>query len=218
MTRKLSPSILAADFSILGEQIKKVEKAGSQYLHVDVMDGMFVPSISFGMPVLASVRKITNMVLDVHLMIEEPIRYIETIKKEGADLITVHLEACKDVKATLTKIREVGAKVGLSIKPGTPVEEIKPYLDMIDMLLVMTVEPGFGGQKYIEASTERIRQAKALIEQSGREIDIEVDGGISHKILEVVLEAGANVIVAGTPIFRDDIEENVKSYLGIMNS
>lgn len=218
MTRKLSPSILAADFSILGEQIKKVEKAGSQYLHVDVMDGMFVPSISFGMPVLASIRKITNMVLDVHLMIEEPIRYIETIKKEGADLITVHLEACKDVKATLTKIREVGAKVGLSIKPGTPVEEIKPYLDMIDMLLVMTVEPGFGGQKYIEASTERIRQAKALIEQSGREIDIEVDGGISHKILEVVLEAGANVIVAGTPIFRDDIEENVKSYLGIMNS
>lgn len=218
MTRKLSPSILAADFSILGEQIKKVEKAGSQYLHVDVMDGMFVPSISFGMPVLASVRKITNMVLDVHLMIEEPIRYIETIKKEGADLITVHLEACKDVKATLTKIREVGAKVGLSIKPGTPVEEINPYLDMIDMLLVMTVEPGFGGQKYIEASTERIRQAKALIEQSGREIDIEVDGGISHKILEVVLEAGANVIVAGTPIFRDDIEENVKSYLGIMNS
>ena len=217
MTRKLSPSILAADFSILGEQIKKVEKAGSQYLHVDVMDGMFVPSISFGMPVLASVRKITNMALDVHLMIEEPIRYIETIKKEGADLITVHLEACKDVKATLTKIREVGAKVGLSIKPGTPVEEIKPYLDMIDMLLVMTVEPGFGGQKYIEASTERIRQAKALIEQSGREIDIEVDGGISHKILEVVLEAGANVIVAGTPIFRDDIEENVKSYLGIMN-
>ena len=218
MTRKLSPSILAADFSILGEQIKKVEKAGSQYLHVDVMDGMFVPSISFGMPVLASIRKITNMVLDVHLMIEEPIRYIETIKKEGADLITVHLEACKDVKATLTKIREVGAKVGLSIKPGTPVEEIKPYLDMIDMLLVMTVEPGFGGQKYIGASTERIRQAKALIEQSGREIDIEVDGGISHKILEVVLEAGANVIVAGTPIFRDDIEENVKSYLGIMNS
>lgn len=217
MTRKLSPSILAADFSILGEQIKKVERAGSQYLHVDVMDGMFVPSISFGMPVLASVRKITNMVLDVHLMIEEPIRYIETIKKEGADLITVHLEACKDVKATLEKIREVGAKVGLSIKPGTPVEEIKPYLDMIDMLLVMTVEPGFGGQKYIEASTERIRQAKALIEQSGREIDIEVDGGISHKILEVVLEAGANVIVAGTPIFRDDIEENVKSYLGIMN-
>ena len=217
MTRKLSPSILAADFSILGEQIKKVEKAGSQYLHVDVMDGIFVPSISFGMPVLASIRKITNMALDVHLMIEEPIRYIETIKKEGADLITVHLEACKDVKATLTKIREVGAKVGLSIKPGTPVEEIKPYLDMIDMLLVMTVEPGFGGQKYIEASTERIRQAKALIEQSGREIDIEVDGGISHKILEVVLEAGANVIVAGTPIFRDDIEENVKSYLGIMN-
>lgn len=209
----LSPSILAADFTILGEQIRKVHKAGATYLHIDVMDGMFVPSISFGMPVISSIRGITDLVFDVHLMVERPERYFDEFAKCGADIITFHLEACKDPAQNIRQIHELGLKAGLSIKPHTPVEEVIPYLEELDLLLIMTVEPGFGGQTYIEASTERIKQARALVDNGGYAVDIEVDGGITENNVSTVLNAGANVIVAGSAVFKGEIEQNIKAIM-----
>lgn len=205
----LSPSILAADFSRLGEQIKKVQDAEVPYLHIDVMDGSFVPSISFGMPVISSIRRVTDMVLDVHLMIDRPERYVEEFARIGADIITFHLEATKYPGDVIDKIHGAGKKAGISIKPATPVEEVLPYINKIDMLLLMSVEPGFGGQKYIPSSTERIRQARAMFEKKGLETDIQVDGGIHADNVHAVLEAGANVIVAGSAVFRGDITQNI---------
>ena len=212
----LAPSILAADIANLGEEIKTTVKAGAKYLHIDVMDGVFVPRMSFGQCVVESIRKCTDIVFDVHLMIIDPIKCIEDFAKAGADIITVHLEACKDVAATLKKIRECGCKAGLSIKPATKVEEIIPYLEYTDMILIMSVEPGLGGQKYMEDATDRIRQTRKIIKDRGLDIDVEVDGGICRENLKMILEAGANVIVSGSSIFKGDITDNTNAFLKIL--
>ena len=218
MKNILAPSILAADFKELGQAIKTIEENGAEYLHYDVMDGIFVPSISFGMPVLASIRSCTKQVMDVHLMITEPIRYIKEFKEAGADLITIHLEACEDVAATIKAIREAGLKVGLSIKPATEAEAIRPYLDRIDMILVMSVEPGFGGQKFIPESLDKIRALRAMVEEGGANVDIEVDGGIYQANVKEVLDAGANIIVSGSGVFKGDIAKNTREFMEILNS
>jgi len=215
--RILSPSILAADCSILGQQICDIAQAGAEYVHIDVMDGVFVPSISFGIPVVETIRKVTDTFFDVHLMIVHPFNYIEQFVRAGANGITFHLESEDDPIQVINKIRGFGIKVGMSIKPGTPVDEIYPYLDKIDMVLVMTVEPGFGGQKYIPESTMRIAQVKRYIDDHGFDCDIEVDGGITMETGKTVLEVGANVIVAGSSIFKDNIKDRVCQYKKLMD-
>lgn len=212
----LSPSILAADFTKLGEQIRVIEEAGVPYLHFDVMDGLFVPSISFGMPVLTSVRKNTSLFLDVHLMIREPERYVETFASCGADLINFHLEASDDIAGTIERIRATGKKVGITIKPHTPVEELRPWIDRVDMVLIMTVEPGFGGQKMIPECLDKVRAVRAMADERGIELDIEVDGGIHAGNVSEAIAAGANVIVAGSAIFKDDIAVNIDHFRKMM--
>lgn len=208
--------MLSADFKILGEQLKKTEEAGAQYIHFDVMDGLFVPSISFGMPVLSSVKGATEQILDVHLMVTEPVRYVKEFADCGADIITVHLEACENPKETIGAIHACGARAGLSIKPGTAVEKLLPYLEQADMFLIMSVEPGFGGQAFIPESLERIRRLRALLTERNLERDIEVDGGIYHSNVAEVLEAGANVIVSGSGVYKGDIAENVAGFMEIL--
>lgn len=212
----LSPSILSADFTKLGEQLQILDKAGAQYVHVDVMDGFFVPSISFGMPVIKSIRKATQRVFDVHLMIEKPERYIAEFVDCGADIITFHVEATDKTAEIIEDIHAHGIKAGISIKPGTPVEAVKPYLATADMILVMTVEPGFGGQAYIDYCTDKVVAVKKLVEESGRAIDIQVDGGINKDNVKMVLEAGANVVVAGSAVFKDDIAKNIEDFLTLL--
>lgn len=213
---RLSPSILAADFNRLGADIREAEEAGADFIHVDVMDGDFVPSISFGMPVIRSIRRESGMFFDVHLMVREPIRYLAEIADCGADLITVHLEACADVKKTLFAIRELGCQAGLSIKPGTPVSALEEYLPDVDLVLIMSVEPGFGGQKLLPESYERLREARRRIVHSGRGILLEVDGGITLENVSEILAAGADVIVAGSAIFRGNIRENVTAFRNLL--
>lgn len=214
----LAPSMLSADFKILGEQLKQTEEAGAQYIHFDVMDGIFVPSISFGMPVLSSVKGATGQVLDVHLMVTEPVRYVKEFAACGADIITVHLEACEDLRATVDAIHACGVRAGISVKPGTPVEELIPYLELADMFLVMSVEPGFGGQAFIPESLERISRLRTLLRDRGLEKDIEVDGGIYHSNVAEVLDAGANVIVSGSGVYKGDIRKNVAEFMEILKN
>lgn len=209
----LSPSILAADFTKLGEQVSQVERAGGDWLHIDVMDGLFVPSISFGMPVIESLRPVTNLFFDVHLMIQEPIRYIEEFQKAGADLITIHAEACEDIGATIRKIREAGLKVGMSISPDTDVAVVEPWIKKVDMILLMSVYPGFGGQKFIPETMDKIRAVRKMINEQNPSCHLEVDGGIHLGNVAEVLEAGVTVVVAGTAVFRGNIDENMAAFL-----
>ncbi len=212
----LSPSILSADFSKLGQEIISVTKSGAKYLHIDVMDGNFVPSISFGMPVIKSVRGITDCVFDVHLMINDPIRYVSEFCDIGSDIVTFHQEAASDPGAVIDLIHRNGKKAGMAIKPHTPLDAYYPYIDQLDMFLIMSVEPGFGGQKYIDASTEKIFELRELLDKRGLEKDIEVDGGVNFDNVGTILKAGANIIVAGSAIFRGDAEENVRTFLNEM--
>lgn len=211
----IAPSILSADFTQLGKDIKETEEGGAAYLHFDVMDGMFVPNISFGIPVMKSIRKATHQVMDAHLMVQDPIRYVKAFKEAGADLITVHLEACPDVRKTLTEIKDLGIMTGLSICPETPVEEIREYLEYVDMILIMSVHPGAGGQKFMEESLDRIRETRKMIEESGKEIDIQVDGGVKLENARKILDAGANILVAGSAVFGDNIVENTRKFVEI---
>lgn len=212
----LSPSLLSVNFNNIEADAKVLDESGVKWYHLDVMDGLFVKNISFGPPVIESIRKITDSFFDVHLMITEPIRYIDTFKKSGADLITVHYEACEDLDATLETIRDAGVKVGLSINPDTPCDVVFPYIEKVDMVLVMSVYPGFGGQKFMPVAIDKIKAIREKADELNQELMIEVDGGINLDNVKVVLDAGANVIVAGSAVFKDDISTNVKAFLDIL--
>lgn len=212
MTYKLSPSILSADTSRLGEEVETVCNAGADYVHIDVMDGVFVPNISFGLPVVKGLRRCTDMFFDVHLMITEPIRYVERFATDGADGITVHAEACEDLEKTVDVIRSHGKKAGVALAPDTGIEVVLPILDKLSMVLIMTVHPGYGGQTIIAETFDKIRELRRIITEKSLDVDIEVDGGINLDNVEEIMAAGANVLVVGTKVFQGNASENVKNF------
>lgn len=211
----LAPSVLGADFTRLGEEVKTVAEAGAEYIHLDVMDGAFVPSISFGMPVIQSLRKVTDKVFDVHMMVEEPGRYIMDMKQAGADLICVHAEACCHLDRTIHQIKEAGLKAGVALNPATPVEVLEYVLPVTDMVLVMSVNPGFGGQKFIPYAVEKVKKLRKMIDEKDLTVDIQVDGGVTLDNARTLLEAGANILVAGSAVFKNDAASNVAGFLEI---
>ena len=217
MKNTLSPSLLAVDFTHIADQVQTVEGAGAHWLHLDVMDGCFVPNISFGPPVIQSIRGITDLTFDVHLMIEDPIRYVDAFKKAGADLLTFHAEAAPDIPAMIAAVKAAGLKCGISVNPGTPIEKVYPYISDVDMVLVMSVEPGFGGQKFMPIALEKIAQLKDAAKDTRPDLLIEVDGGINSENVSRVLAAGANVIVAGSAVFSGDIASNVETFLKLLD-
>lgn len=213
---QIAPSILSADFNHLGRQIRQVEELDVKYLHIDVMDGMFVPSISFGMPVIASIRKNTKLIFDVHMMVQDPQRYVEALAKSGADMITIHAEACHCIEDTIKKIHANGMRCGIAINPDTPVSVVEAYLPVVDMILVMSVQPGFGGQKLIADTLDKMTALHQLRQENGWSYLIEVDGGVNAETLESVVRTGVDIAVAGTAVFGGDIESNLKKLRGVI--
>ena len=211
----LSPSILSADFAKLGEDVARAAEAGSEYIHIDVMDGAFVPNISFGMPVIKAIRPMTDKVFDVHLMIEEPVRYIQEFVEAVADMITVHVEACKHLHRTIQVIKSFGIKAGVVLNPATSLSTIEEILPEVDMVLLMSVNPGFGGQKYIETTTDKVRRLRQMITERNLNVDIEVDGGVTQDNVGMLIEAGANIFVAGSAVYKGSVEDNVIGFLEV---
>ncbi len=213
MRKILAPSILAADFAHLGEEVRRVAGAGAEYIHIDVMDGMFVPSLSFGMPVIKSIRPCTDKVFDVHMMVEEPGRYADAMKEAGADLLCVHQEACRHLDRTISQIKGLGMKAGVAINPATPVGVLDCVLEQVDMVLIMLVNPGFGGQKLIPYTLEKVRQLRRHTDSLGLDLDIQVDGGVTLNNADQVLAAGANVLVTGSAVFGGDAAVNTQAFI-----
>lgn len=209
---KLSPSILSADFSRLGEQVVLLKEGGAEYIHIDVMDGIFVPNLSFGFPVIRSIRGLTNQIFDVHLMIQDPIRYIREFRHAGADILTVHAEACTHLHRTILAIQEAGMRAGIALNPATPVSALEHVLELTDLVLIMSVNPGYGGQRFIDQSKKKIRTLKEIREEYNYHFEIEVDGGVSFENAKILQEAGVDVFVAGTQVFLGDIVENIKRF------